>query len=525
MNKKIIAVGLTLSIICVASISYFIMRDIESPFLQNDAVVKTEEGIDTDGNGLYEYIKANISINVSESGNYSILSSLLPINSTQDSNDAIHFTDTIATGYLQPDDPDADWYFYTFFGKTKYLNIGENKITLYYSGNYIYNSQIDGPYKISLTIYSFNASNTLDSEQVTTCSFVTKDYNYTQFQGDLIKYINATEYTEDTDNDGLFDYLTLELTVETRIDGNYSFHCTLFGGINSPLSQSLILYLTKGIHKVPIRINGYEIYQNRINTSFNASISLNNIIWNSSHQDYTTLKYHYLDFETPKAYFTGIITDYGLDENGNGLFDNLIMEVQLQIMESGNYSLSSALEDSNGRFITNTQNHTYFEKGIRSMYLEFNGSYFYNHGVNGSYYLNRLRLYDDNGTTFDSFKFMNISFSTSEYNYQDFDPPTTNPPEKPTYITGPSEGIQRIEYTFNTSTVEIDGDMVCYAWDWDGDEIIDEWTGFYNSGETCSIVHDWWDPGTYIVRVKAADSFNIKSDWSEPLTIVILPED
>ena len=525
MNKKILFAGILILIIIIASISFYIVNEDKFPGLENNAIIISEDVIDIDGNDLYEFLQANVSIKVSESGNYSIRSKLFANVSIDKNDDFSQFYNIITSGYLEPWDSlpysSSDVY---IWGEEKYLTTGNNEIVLYYSGKSIYESETNGPYKILLDIFPSDI-NKSDKEPIISCSLITKNYNYTQFQGKLIRYINSTDYGEDIDNDRLFDFLTIELLIETIIDGNYSFYCQLYGNNVSYLTEYFNIELSKGIQKIPVRFRGYEIFRDRINTSYNVSLHLRDNRYDIYPEDFSTSKYNYLDFERPKAYFTGIITDYGLDKNGNGLFDNLILDIQLQIMGSGNYSLFSALEDSNGRFIKNTQNHTYLEGGIRSMYLEFNGSYFYNHGVDGPYKLNYLFLQDDNDTTFDSVKFMNISFSTSEYNYQDFDPPTTNPPEKPINITGPHEGIQRIEYTFNTSTIEIDGDVVRYAWDWDSDEIIDEWTGFYDSGETCSIVHDWWDPGTYIVRVKAADFFNIKSEWSEPLTIVILPED
>ena len=92
-----------------------------------------------------------------------------------------------------------------------------------------------------------------------------------------------------------------------------------------------------------------------------------------------------------------------------------------------------------------------------------------------------------------------------------------DPPEKPDTPTGSINGKIRKEYSFQTSTTDPKGDRVQYGWDWDGDENIDEWTGFYNSGETITVYHSWNKKGTYNILVLARDEHGHVSDWSEPL--------
>jgi aminopeptidase YwaD len=94
------------------------------------------------------------------------------------------------------------------------------------------------------------------------------------------------------------------------------------------------------------------------------------------------------------------------------------------------------------------------------------------------------------------------------------------PPEKPIKPNGPTEGIEGQELTFSTSTTDPDGDQIYYKFDW-GNDNYSVWLGPYNSGETIEVSNIWNDAGTYEVRVKAKDTNNRISDWSEPLLVII----
>jgi hypothetical protein len=47
------------------------------------------------------------------------------------------------------------------------------------------------------------------------------------------------------------------------------------------------------------------------------------------------------------------------------------------------------------------------------------------------------------------------------------------------------------------------------------------WHGPYNSGETIEVSNIWWEEGQYDIRVRAKDTNNRMSDWSESLAVTI----
>jgi len=92
------------------------------------------------------------------------------------------------------------------------------------------------------------------------------------------------------------------------------------------------------------------------------------------------------------------------------------------------------------------------------------------------------------------------------------------PPNKPERPSGQTNGEINIEYTYTTSTTDPDGDQVYYNWSW-GDGTYSGWTGPYASGATASAKHTWTVEGTYQIKVKARDTNDAESPWSDPLAV------
>ncbi len=93
------------------------------------------------------------------------------------------------------------------------------------------------------------------------------------------------------------------------------------------------------------------------------------------------------------------------------------------------------------------------------------------------------------------------------------------PPDIPVKPDGSSEGIVGVEYIFNTSTTDPEGDDVYYLFDW-GDGNNSGWIGPYASGATVNASHTWTKGGDYEIRAKAHDGRR-ESNWSEALIITI----
>jgi len=88
-----------------------------------------------------------------------------------------------------------------------------------------------------------------------------------------------------------------------------------------------------------------------------------------------------------------------------------------------------------------------------------------------------------------------------------------NPPNTPT-ITGPTSGKAGEYHRYTFQTTDPEGHEIYYYVDWGDDTSTPSWVGPYNSGESLSLDHLYTFEGTYIIKAKAKDRYDMESDWS-----------
>ena len=96
----------------------------------------------------------------------------------------------------------------------------------------------------------------------------------------------------------------------------------------------------------------------------------------------------------------------------------------------------------------------------------------------------------------------------------------SNPPDKPSKPTGETSGKPGIEYSYTTSTNDLDEDKIFYMFDW-GDNTMSDWLGPYNSGQTVQGNKTWVSQGVFEIKVVAKDEHGKFSDWSDPLSVTM----
>jgi hypothetical protein len=96
--------------------------------------------------------------------------------------------------------------------------------------------------------------------------------------------------------------------------------------------------------------------------------------------------------------------------------------------------------------------------------------------------------------------------------------PTEVTPNKPARPDGQASGKVNTEYTYTTSTNDPMGGDLFYWFDW-GDDTNSGWLGPYPSGDVCEATNTWSKQGDYQIRVKAKNTDEVQSEWSDPLPI------
>ena len=91
----------------------------------------------------------------------------------------------------------------------------------------------------------------------------------------------------------------------------------------------------------------------------------------SAYKEIQTVNYMANQFTLPAVKITGGILDEGIDINSNGLFDTLIISVNIESLVPGTYTAAAWLMGENGENITYAQTKTAYDIGSYSTTLKF----------------------------------------------------------------------------------------------------------------------------------------------------------
>ncbi|RLF35985.1 MAG: hypothetical protein DRN03_04260, partial [Thermoplasmata archaeon] len=349
-------------------------------------------GIDTDGDALYDYLTVEVEVNTTAAGSYHII------------------------GWLH----DSGGNPITWANNSMYLGPGIHTIPLNFDGLTIYRQKINGPYNIGYIVLRDDDYREIDSLYD---AYNTSSYSYKNFERPLAEFTGVySDYGLDTDGDGLYNYLVIEVGVNITNAGIYSIEGWLYDSDqNYIIWANNSTYLDVGSQLVTLDFDGIIIYRHGVDGPYNLSyIALydeNGTLIDAQTDAYVTFPYNYSDFSSPNAFLSDVYSDYGTDTNGDGLYESLTIDVGVNVVVAGNYTLTGWLYDSDGSEIVQASNYTYLNPGNQLILLNFDGMAIYEHGVNGTYNLSYLTLYDENGTMAD---YRSYAYTTSPYNYTQF---------------------------------------------------------------------------------------------------------
>jgi len=331
----------------------------------------SDYGLDTDvpPDSLFNYLVVNVSVSITVGGRFVVEGLLVWPPNLQLSYDA----------------PTVD------------LTAGNQIVKLNFNGQDIAVPGKDGPYRVDLTLYD-NNWNVLDTD-----THWTKSYLASQFQipkGNL--YPPHNDLGVDTDANGKFNYLAVDVRVQVNVSCYLKLNGDLYDSGKTQLIESKTVTGTyqQGIRTIRINFTGFVIYASGFNGPYKVDLWLydagDNLI---SSGMYTTKAYARTDFEVSPAALAPPHSDFGQDLDANGLFDYLIVIVNLNVAKSGVYTIEGELWDSSGiNFIAFTKNQTSLTTGMKSVWLHFLGYTIRDSGINGKY-IAYLYVKDESGTT------------------------------------------------------------------------------------------------------------------------------
>lgn len=116
--------------------------------------------------------------------------------------------------------------------------------------------------------------------------------------------------------------------------------------------------------------------------------------------------------------FTGSYADQAVDDDGDDLYDRLVVDVGVEVLADGVYNLNGKLEDAGGEEIEwATTGDVFLNAGVHTQQLVFSSDAIRSHGTNGPYILTDLHLYD---TATGSYTWLADAYSTYVYDATQF---------------------------------------------------------------------------------------------------------
>ncbi|MDF1541192.1 MAG: alpha/beta hydrolase, partial [Candidatus Thorarchaeota archaeon] len=229
----------------------------------------------------------------------------------------------------------------------------------------------------------------------------------------------------DSDGNGYYDALEFEIGVSTPLGNTYVLAGSLIDGSGVEIAHvSLDTSLSAGQHSIVLSVDGFDIYAHGQDGPYYLEqvvlaeeTSYGPAIVDILESAKTTSAYGYRQFQRPDIYFTGVSSESGTDSDGNGQYDLLTVELEVDISVSDYYRWSANLLDPDGEVIDYAASARSLSTGINTIILTFDGTKIGEHGVNGPYAVSGLLMFGNSGINIVTGKLT----ETQAYNYWDFE--------------------------------------------------------------------------------------------------------
>ena len=387
---------------------------------------------DTNEDGKFDVLTIDVGLNVAMTGRYEIIASL------QD-----------GTGnYAGSASVIAD------------LVTGMQTVTLEFESIYLFAGMASMSWTLSsLMLYDVNADLLLSHQAD---AYTTAVYQRSNFQSTGIAFTGQnSDIGQDTNSNGKYDYLNIDLGISITTAGTYSLSALLVDNIGNTIGWHREDY-NLGLSDTSIRlqIEGREIWIGQHDGPYRiAGISMRNEDGNlvAVGNTYETDVYTFDQFEGFPIYINGEITEELVEGNEYGYLD-LAITVPVFIDYSGSYHIVATLADEDGEIITSTtlRNVSLAGNQTHAITLCFDGAAIYQHGKSGHFIVTDLTIRLPSGQRGDTLYAEDV-YQTTRYNADVFftDPPANIDKNYPT-LTGlkatKASAIDAVTFTWTMPT-------------------------------------------------------------------------
>lgn len=201
----------------------------------------------------------------------------------------------------------------------------------------------------------------------------------------------------DDNGDGLFDRVSILVKTAITTSGHYRAFVHLSTATGQTLVRSGEADLGSGSPGITVDFEADAFLQLGENGPYNVDLLELLLVdaggattVDSTANAGPTRAYQLSQFQRPLLALTGVTSDQGFDDNGNGQFDRLVVTLQADVVRAGFYQWGFKLTDGAGREIDFGSGFGFFNTGLNDLAVTFDGSKIGAFGANGPYQLRDL---------------------------------------------------------------------------------------------------------------------------------------
>jgi len=524
----------------------------------------SDYGLDTDGDGLHDWLVVRMDLTVDEANYYSVWATLgteEPFGRGCDFGGPVPLLSEMPNTRCGPDgrcyegDPVEDFvYPISWASVREFLEAGDHTIALAFKGTDIGLAGVDGPYRVQAYVSADGGGPWvrggpepgIDPEilppvpegwtwEYTTSAYAAADFEEPRF---AIRFtgVHADEGL-DLDGDGLFDYLIATADADVSLAGTYWFDgsLTVPSDDGGPYRDYWVtstygtVDLAEGTQALEFRFNGGDIWASGHEGAFDFRLSVyygGGIVYGypdgmiregpmpedgGEFDVYgdtlcgRTAEYRHDAWEelVEPATFTGVFADRGEDWDGDGLFDVLAVDAEVDVTEANTFDFSGQLMSGDGAaWIAADFQQAYLEVGVQVLTLRFSGPAIRASGIDGPYRVDMNLVV--------AFRDPQATYTTGAYAHTDFDEEDQTRPQTH-WIADLNADAQTIAVLVvrgdDLLTYVIEDTLLVEAFGPDGTAVFAAREKVYlpSGGSTQSFTFTWApEPGTYVVRASLA---------------------
>jgi pimeloyl-ACP methyl ester carboxylesterase len=264
----------------------------------------------------------------------------------------------------------------------------------------------------------------------------------------------------DTDGDGLFNQLIVDVDLSLTAAGNYRVFGVLTDTEGNIHQASALAALPAGSGTVSLSFDGEAIFQNRVDGPYTLSVirmaeegEVDLLPVDERTNAFQTTSYDYRQFQHAPILLSGGGSAVGIDTNGNGLFDLLRVRIGVDVDAAGFYNWSARLEDSNGTELGFASNAAFLSAGHNEIELTYDGQAIGRNGVDGPYFVRSLLMFGAGRSLVAADAFTTDAFQASQFEgfVLDHTPPTLSITLSPTVLWPPNHQLQEVAATITVT--------------------------------------------------------------------------